>query len=81
MLGYLSDPALHHKFVNTIDQLAPTAQVYRKSGSWKDFHSDSALVWGTKWRRYILVALAEDAEGEKLMRDLIKEVDAALKPI
>jgi beta-lactamase class A len=81
MLGYLSDPALHHKFVNTIDQLAPTAQVYRKSGSWRNFHSDSALVWGPKWRRYILVALAEDADGEKLMRDLINEVDAALKPI
>ena len=80
MLGYLGDPELHHKFVNTMDQLAPKAQVYRKSGSWRDFHSDSALVWGPNWRRYILVALAEDAEGEKLMRDLIKEVDFALKP-
>lgn len=80
MLAYLGDPELHHKFVNTIDQLAPKAKVYRKSGSWRNFHSDSALVWGPTWRRYILVALAEDAEGEKLMRDLIKEVDSALKP-
>jgi len=79
MLGYLGDPELHHKFVNTMDQLAPKAQVYRKSGSWRDFHSDSALVWGPNWRRYIIVALAEDADGEKLMRDLIREVDGALK--
>lgn len=80
MLAYLGDPELHHKFVNTIDQVAPNAQVYRKSGSWQNFHSDSALVWGASWRRYILVALAEDAEGEKIMRELIMEVDKMLKP-
>lgn len=80
MLEYLSDPELHHKFVNTIDQVAPDAQVYRKSGSWRNFHSDSALVWGPEWRRYILVALVEDADGEKIMRELIKEVDKALQP-
>lgn len=80
MLEYLSEPELHHKFVNTIDQVAPDAQVYRKSGSWRNFHSDSALVWGPEWRRYILVALVEDADGEKIMRELIKEVDKALQP-
>lgn len=80
MLDYLGDPELHHKFVNTIDQVAPTAQVFRKSGSWQNYHSDSALVWGSSWRRYILVALAEDADGEKIMRELILEVDKTLKP-
>jgi beta-lactamase class A len=80
MLGYLGDPELHHKFVNTLDQVAPKAKVYRKSGSWKSFHSDSALVWGAGWRKYIIVALVEDAEGETIMRDLIFEVDKKLKP-
>ncbi len=80
MLAYLGDPMLHHKFVNTLDQVAPRAQVFRKSGSWRNYHSDSALVWGPTWRRYILVALVEDEDGEKIMRELIMEVDKKLKP-
>ncbi len=78
MLGYLGDPELHHKFVNTIDKVAPAADVYRKSGSWRNYHSDSALIWGPS-RRYIIVALAEDVEGEKLMRELILQVDRMLE--
>lgn len=80
MLGYLGDPELHHKFVNTLDRVAPKAKVFRKSGSWKQYHSDSALVWGPSWRRYILVALVEDEEGEKIMRNLMLEVDQKMKP-
>ncbi len=45
MLGILENPALHHKFVNTLDQIAPNARLFRKSGSWKNFNSDSILVW------------------------------------
>jgi beta-lactamase class A len=78
MLGYLGNPELHHKFVNTMDRVAPAAKVFRKSGSWRDYHSDSALVWGPNGRRYILVALAQDAEGENLMRNLMLEVDRKL---
>lgn len=78
MLGYLGNPELHHKFVNTMDKVAPSAKVFRKSGSWRDYHSDSALVWGPNGRRYILVALAEDADGETLMRNLMLEVDRKL---
>ena len=80
MLGYLSDPELHHKFVNTLDKVAPKAKVYRKSGSWQTYHADSALVWGSSWRKYILVALADDPNGEQIMRELMMEVDKTLKP-
>jgi beta-lactamase class A len=80
MLSYLGDPELHHKFVNTLDQVAPKAKVYRKSGSWQTYHCDSALVWGSSWRRYILVALADDPSGEQIMRELMMEVDKTLKP-
>ncbi len=80
MLGYLGDPELHHKFVNTLDKVAPKAKVYRKSGSWQTYHADSALVWGSSWRKYILVALADDPGGEQIMRDLMMEVDKTLKP-
>ena len=80
MLTYLGNPELHHKFVNTLDQVAPRAKVFRKSGSWRDYHSDSVLVWGPTWRRYILVALVEDPGGERMMRDIMREVDKMLNP-
>jgi beta-lactamase class A len=80
MLGIMDRPGLHHKFVFTLDRIAPEASVYRKSGSWRDFHSDSVMVWGKNpSRRYILVALTQDAEGEKIIRDLVKTAEKALE--
>ncbi|GJM32618.1 MAG: hypothetical protein DHS20C18_16190 [Saprospiraceae bacterium] len=81
MLGYMADPALHHKFVNTLDKVAPDAQLYRKSGSWKNYHSDSILVWGSNWRRYILVALVEDPDGESIIRQLVLTAEEVLKDL
>ncbi|MCO6484755.1 MAG: serine hydrolase [Saprospiraceae bacterium] len=77
MLEMLADPELHHKFVHVLDRVAPDAKVYRKSGTWKQWHADSALVWD-KTRRYIIVALAEDAGGEVILRKLMRRVDAVL---
>jgi beta-lactamase class A len=77
MLDLMVDPKLHHKFVNTLEQVAPRAKLFRKSGTWKNFHTDSVLVWGPD-RRYILVALIEDADGEKICRDLVREVEKVL---
>jgi beta-lactamase class A len=71
MLKIMMNPALHHKFVNTLDQVNPEAKVFRKSGSWKQFHSDSAIVWGEDGKRYILVALIEDANGGQICRELV----------
>jgi beta-lactamase class A len=80
MLDILENPALHHKFVNTLDILAPDARIFRKSGSWKNYHSDSVLVWGVDSnRRYILVALIEDPQGEQIIRNLVRPVETALK--
>lgn len=80
MLEIMGDPELHHKFVNTLDDIAPDAKLYRKSGSWKNFHSDSVLVWGNDSdRRYILVALIEDAGGEQIIRDLVRPVEKVLR--
>lgn len=78
MLKIMKDPDLHHKFVNTLDQIAPAADVYRKSGSWKNYHSDSALVWGPD-RKYVIVALVDDANGEQIIRNLVKPLDRVLK--
>ena len=79
MLDLLSDPELHHKFVSVLDRVAPEAKVYRKSGTWENWHADSALVWD-KNRRYIVVALAEDAGGETMLRELMLKIDKALVP-
>jgi beta-lactamase class A len=79
MLTMLADPELHHKFVSSIDQLAPEAVVYRKSGTWRNWHSDSVLVWGPVWRRYILTGLIEDKNGEKILRKLVPAIENVLK--
>lgn len=78
MLEIMKDPALHHKFVNTLDRVAPQADIYRKSGSWKNYHSDSALVWGPK-RKYIIVALIDNDFGEQIIRDLVVPLEKVMK--
>ena len=80
MLDIMVNPDLHHKFVNSIEQIAPLAKLYRKSGSWKTYHSDSILVWGKNPnRRYILVALIDDPNGEQIIRNLVKPIEKILK--
>jgi len=78
MLNIMENPALHHKFVNTLDKVAPKARLFRKSGSWKNFHSDSVLVWGPD-RKYILVALIDDSLGEQIIRDLVIPLEKVMK--
>jgi beta-lactamase class A len=80
MLEIMSDPELHHKFVNSIQQIDPNAKLYRKSGTWQNYHSDSILVWGEGWRKYILVALIEDPNGEAIIRKLLPVVEEVLIP-
>jgi len=80
MLEIMGDPELHHKFVNTLEKIAPDAKLFRKSGSWKNFHSDSVLVWGDNPdERYILVALVDDPNGEQIIRSLVEPVQKLLK--
>jgi beta-lactamase class A len=80
MLSIMEDPELHHKFVNTLDEIAPNARLFRKSGSWRTYHSDSILVWGKDpGRRYILVALIDDPNGEQIIRSLVKPIEKVLK--
>jgi beta-lactamase class A len=78
MLKIMVDPKLHHKFVNTLDQIAPKAKVFRKSGSWSTYHSDCVLVWGPN-RKYILVGLLDDPGGEQILRSLVTSIEDVLK--
>jgi beta-lactamase class A len=57
----LSNPGIHHKFVKGLES-RPGVRIYRKSGTWKDFHADSALVeYGG--HRYVIVGIAEHPQG------------------
>ena len=79
MLEILEGPELYHKFVNTLRRIAPEASVFRKSGSWSTFHSDSALVLDQGWRRYILVALIDDPQGESICRELVVAAEEVIR--
>jgi beta-lactamase class A len=77
MLEILADPGINHKFVNSLRKIAPTARLYRKSGSWRHWHSDSVLVWGPQ-RRYIAVCLVDDDDGESIIRKVLPVIDKLL---
>lgn len=68
MKEVLALPAIPHKFVKGLKSL-PRARLYRKSGTWKDYHADSALVEEGQ-HRYILVALARHPDAGKWLVDL-----------
>ena len=77
MLGIMKNPGLKHKFVYALKTINPNAELYRKSGSWKNWHADSVLVWDAD-KRYIVVALIEDPNGEAIIRQLIKPIESIL---
>ena len=80
MLADLADPGIHHKFVAAIERRAPLARIFRKSGTWQNWHADSVLVRGPQWRNYILVALVESPDGEQILRELVPAVEELLNP-
>ncbi|MGD9823254.1 serine hydrolase [Desulfobacter sp.] len=79
MLEILVDPDIEHKFVKALKNMVPDAKIFRKSGTWKTWHSDSVLVWGPGWRHYIAVALVEDANGEMILQNLLPVLESVLK--
>jgi beta-lactamase class A len=57
----LSRPGIRHKFVKGLES-RPGVELYRKSGTWQDFHADSALVEaGTA--KFVMVGLARHKDG------------------
>ena len=61
MKEIMSRPGIVHKFVKGLTGI-PGLAMFRKSGSWRDAHADSALV-EANGRKYIMVALAHNAQG------------------
>lgn len=80
MLEALVAPGINHKFVYAVSERAPRARMFRKSGTWRNWHADSILVWGPDWRRYILVSLVQSDDGERILRSLVPVIENLLHP-
>jgi len=74
MKSILGNPAIEHKFVKGLKKLDPDSRIYRKSGTWKQYHSDSAII-EHNGRRYIAVALAKSPSGGEWLAELIVALD------
>ena len=74
MLGLMSPPAHHHKFVGGLADTPGVTFLARKSGTWRTWHSDSALIQHNG-KRYVAVGISEHPRGEKIMRQLITILD------
>jgi beta-lactamase class A len=73
MLETLSNPGIKHKFVKGL-QAFPGAKIRRKSGTWKDYHADSALVQFHD-QTYIIVGLAHNRKGGAWLAQLAGPVN------
>lgn len=78
MKEMLSNPGIHHKFVKGLAD-RPHVRIYRKSGSWRSWHADSAIVEDGP-HRYIVVALASSASGGEWMSRLIGPLHDLIVP-
>ena len=74
MLGLMSPPKHHHKFVGGLGKEPGVVFLARKSGTWQYFHADSALIKHFD-NLYVLVGIAETKSGETIMRQLAKVAD------
>jgi beta-lactamase class A len=68
MLDALSKPGINHKFVKGLNGI-PGIEILRKSGTWKTFHADSALVH-YRGQTYIIVGLANNRNGGQWLAQL-----------
>ena len=77
MKEILGNPGIHHKFVKGLEDT--DSKIFRKSGTWEQWHADSAIV-ERDGKRYIIAALAEDRRGGEWLSSLVKPVDAMIIP-
>jgi len=78
MKSMLGNPGIHHKFVKGLANY-PDAKIYRKSGSWRQWHADSAIV-EAQGHKYIIVALAENPNGGAWLSQLIQPIHQFMVP-
>lgn len=76
MKEILGDPRIHHKFVKGLEEARPRSVMYRKSGTWRNYHADAMLV-ERDGRSYVAVALLESVtnSAQGVMASLIVKLD------
>jgi beta-lactamase class A len=74
MKAILAETEIEHKFVKGLKTVQPDSEIYRKSGTWGPYHSDSAII-EHDGRRYIAVALAKSRHGEQWLQKIIVALD------
>lgn len=78
MLEVLGATEIETKFAKGILSVDPEPTIFRKSGSWGTFNSDSAIVRRDDGRSYIAVALSDDRAGADWLARLIIELDGII---
>ncbi len=78
MKEILSHPGIKHKFVKGL-QDRPGVNIYRKSGTWRTWHADGALV-EHDGHKYIVVGLAKHQDGGRWLSQLIGPIDDLVVP-
>ncbi len=75
MKQIMGDPAIRHKFVLGLDA-RPRSRIFRKSGTWRQWHADAALV-ERDGRKYVTVALLDSPTGSTggVLAQLILKMD------
>jgi len=66
-------PGIKHKFVKGLQQ-TEGVEIFRKSGTWRDFHADSGVIV-RKNLRYIVVSIDGHPEAGRAMVEGIRAVD------
>jgi beta-lactamase class A len=68
------------KFLKGFRQVRPDAAIYRKGGTWHNFHADGALVERRDGAAYIAVALTESASGKEWLTQIAMAMDGLIAP-
>ena len=75
MRDIFQSPELEHLQSKFVLGLADRdVQVIRKSGTWSEWHADTAVVTG-EGRHYILVALTHHEKGAEYLTELVRHID------
>ena len=72
MKSIMANPAIRHKFVLGL-QDRPGSRIFRKSGTWRNWHADAAIV-ERAGKKYVAVALLETS-AKGMLRQLIVKLD------
>lgn len=77
MKSIMSDPQIHHKFVQGLEESRPRSRIFRKSGTYKNWHADAAIV-ERDGKKYVAVALLDSPAWKGVLRSLIVQLDSLI---